>query len=172
MRDPESSEFRMWYRTHHGEFPLPDGRVWQTALLYAASTDGIHWSKPALNIYEWQGSKANNILGAEMEMFGLLHEPEDPHPDRRYKAMMTTRGGYDVYKGIFNLTTSPDGLRWTKGPEIIAPMYRRQEPGYRGKQLDLGDTNSITFDQKLWLLCLAYEGVHRRQASTRHDGER
>jgi hypothetical protein len=66
LRDPESGQLRMWYRTHQGRFPLADGRVAKEALLYATSADGIEWTKPELGLYPWQGTAANNIFGAEM----------------------------------------------------------------------------------------------------------
>ena len=147
LRDPHSGEFRMWYRTHQGQFPLAGGGESREALLHATSSDGLNWTKPELCLYSWQGSNANNIVGAEMQMHSLFCEPHDP--ERCYKALMITRGKRGKAKGVFNLATSPDGLHWTKDPEPIAFMSAKQAAGYRGKQVGMGDTNSLLFDAKL-----------------------
>src|SRR5258708_1389816 len=47
--------FRIWYM-------LP-GRLGEgSAYCYAESSDGIHWVKPNLGLFEWKGSKANNVI--------------------------------------------------------------------------------------------------------------
>ena len=148
-RDPQTGQFRMLYRTHQGRFPLADGNVAREALLYAQSSDGIEWTKPELGLHPWQGSAANNILGPQMQAHSLLYEPDDPDPARRYKALMVTREPRGKSKGVFNLGTSPDGISWTKHPAAIALMSGRPAAGFRGKQVGLGDTNSLLFDAKL-----------------------
>ena len=149
IRDPDSGRLRMWYRTHQGRFPLAAGRMAKEALLYATSEDGLEWTKPELGIYPWEGSAANNILGAEMQLHSLFCEPDEPDPARRYKGLMVTRQPRAGAKGFFNLATSPDGLQWTKHPEAIGLMSSRAQDGYRGRQQGLGDTNSLLFDEPL-----------------------
>ena len=54
----DGGRFRVWYTACPASgHPLAPFR-----LCYAESTDGIHWVKPNLGIYEWEGSKANNII--------------------------------------------------------------------------------------------------------------
>ena len=149
LRDPESGQLRMWYRTNQGQFPLADGRQAKEALLCATSADGLEWRKPELDLYAWQGSTANNIIGAEMQVHSLFLEADEPDPQRRYKALMITRVPRGKAKGTFHLATSPDGLHWTKEPEPLAYMSRHQAAGYRGQQIGLGDTNSLLFDAQL-----------------------
>lgn len=149
LRDPESGQLRMWYRTHQGSFPLADGRMAKEALLYATSADGIEWTKPEEGLYAWQGTAANNIIGAEMQLHSLFREPEEPDPARRYKGLMVTREPRGRAKGVFNLATSPEGLHWTKHVEPIGLMSGRASDGYRGQQVGLGDTNALLFDERL-----------------------
>jgi len=55
LYDPEEKVFKIWY--------LP--RVWKSnyqGWCYAVSRDGYTWEKPDLGLYEYNGSKKNNIL--------------------------------------------------------------------------------------------------------------
>lgn len=82
---------------------------------YAESTDGIHWIKPELGQYEFNGSKRNNIImwaGYEKERSEPIIVPfKDPNPDcrpdERYKALVNLR------RTIWALK-SPDGLHWSQ----------------------------------------------------------
>ena len=89
-------KFRMWYlgmiqrEVEKGQAP-----GWWRPMCYAESTDGVHWTKPELGLVEFNGNKKNNICLIEAEPFSLsrvndfltvLHEPDDPDPQRRYKA--------------------------------------------------------------------------------------
>lgn len=62
---------------------------------YAESTDGIHWVKPNLGIYEWDGSPDNNILFGpktlpHLDNFMVFRDdnPACP-PEKRYKAILS-----------------------------------------------------------------------------------
>jgi hypothetical protein len=65
---------------------------------YAESTDGIHWTKPPLNLIEFRGSRQNNILltgeraarqtnGAltNFDGYTVLRDDSEKDPARRYK---------------------------------------------------------------------------------------
>jgi hypothetical protein len=71
---------------------------------YAESKDGIHWTKPALGLREYGGSKENNLLGP-LAPENALCDPDDPDPGRRYKGFMG-----DDREPIVSL----DGIHWTK----------------------------------------------------------
>ncbi|NOY76275.1 MAG: glycoside hydrolase family 43 protein [Calditrichaeota bacterium] len=87
---------------------------------YAESDDGIHWRKPKLGLYEFQGSKANNIVMTSHKIGNVTVNAGHPavfkdtnpnaSPDARYKAFFrasTTSGpGLLPFK-------SPDGIHWT-----------------------------------------------------------
>ncbi len=79
---------------------------------YAESSDGIHWSRPSLGMYEFQGSKDNNVI---LEG-GLGHPLLDPNPtvdpSERYKAT-TYRRLSEKSHGLF-LWVSGDGIHWRK----------------------------------------------------------
>jgi len=63
---------------------------------YAESKDGIHWTKPNLGLFEWEGSKENNIvmLTPGTHNFTAFRDdnPSTP-PESRYKAVGGGGGG-------------------------------------------------------------------------------
>lgn len=76
----------------------------------AESTDGIHWTKPKLGIYEVRGTKENNVVLARSRGCHNLAPFVDLNPDcpaaERYKAL----GGTGA-PGLLAFV-SPDGLHW------------------------------------------------------------
>src|SRR5262249_23493524 len=67
------------------------------------------WEKPKLGLFEFQGSKANNIVwvGEGTHNFTPFKDanPKCP-PEARYKALALGKGGLKAYQ-------SPDGIRWS-----------------------------------------------------------
>lgn len=110
IRDPEVNRFRMWYLAwgkHVGQ---------SSYICYAESEDGLHWEKPALGLHEFNGSTDNNIVIPDVTSnTTIIHDPRDPDPDRRYKAVIRA-GGTHGY-------TSPDGLHWRDHGTIIDQCY-------------------------------------------------
>ncbi len=85
---------------------------------YAESRDGIHWTRPNLNIVEWQGSAENNvILGHETDIYDNFFAFKDPNPackpEEKYKGV--AESGRD---GTLWGYTSADAVHWNKVKEI------------------------------------------------------
>ncbi len=110
----EGGKFRMWYHfISHG---------YRSA--YAESVDGIHWTKPALGLIEFNGSRANNLVltvaqdpaeNPPRKERGQCHNPNvirvpDDGPDRY--ALFCYGADYDKVRVAF----SADGLRWKFEP--------------------------------------------------------
>lgn len=75
---------------------------------YAESKDGIHWTKPQLGLFEWNGSKENNIvwLTPGTHNFTAFRDDNPATPaDARYKALGGGRGGLLAFQ-------SPDCKHW------------------------------------------------------------
>ena len=119
-------------------------RLWYTAydvaadnyyICYATSTDGVHWTKPALGIKEHNGSKQNNIVNTGRVHWPnstVLFDEHESNPARRFKSVsfdfaptQTSETGLPVSawpKGAEELKKgravglavafSPDGLHW------------------------------------------------------------
>jgi hypothetical protein len=110
------NEYRMWY-TCRGDSD-PDSTVIggkkmdrKRRIGYAVSTDGIEWRKPRLGIVEYRGTRDNNLVDVPSSaMVAFMHEPEDPAPDRRFKAV------YQISPFRLAVAYSADGLRWKPSP--------------------------------------------------------
>ncbi len=126
--DPQA-KYRMWYEAYDVA-GWPTGS--DTTFAYAESRDGIHWTKPDLGLFSYQGSKKNNVLfrdigpkGAHSRVHGscVFRDPAAP-PESRYKA---------VSQGVFQSVGKPphriagmfsaDGLRWTRYAEPICNVF-------------------------------------------------
>jgi len=119
----DGDEYRAYYRGSHYD---TERKVvtHREVTCVAISNDGIHWSKPKLNLWEFDGSKENNIVwdGIGTHCFApfLDNNPDCPE-NERYKAISRGRfvsGDFNVperQKGVVGLYifTSPDGLQWS-----------------------------------------------------------
>lgn len=100
--------YQMWYHTLRPSDTNNDG----SSELYATSTDGIHWTKPILNLRSWHGSTANNMYYSRITGGGMtstMQTPWDPDPNKLYKFMNKDDVGY--YGGW-----SADGIHVTDAP--------------------------------------------------------
>lgn len=78
---------------------------------YAESTDGIHWTKPNLGLFEYEGSTANNIIwaGVGAHDFTPFKDTNPNCPaDAKYKAVAA---GYPDNSLI--AFKSADGINWS-----------------------------------------------------------
>lgn len=78
---------------------------------YAESKDGIHWKKPKLGLFEWNGSKENNIvlLSPGTHNFTAFRDDNPKAPaESRYKAF----GGVGSFGGGLVPFESPDCTHW------------------------------------------------------------
>lgn len=106
--------YRMYYRGNHfdyrdGGYDAPHRPVY----CYAESDDGIHWHKPNLELFEFDGSKDNNIVwdGIGRQNFTPF---KDLNPqaavDAKYKAIASAQT--DENNGIY-VFKSADGIHWS-----------------------------------------------------------
>ena len=105
----DDGRYLLYYR---GKYPLGgeggDASARQTANV-AFSTDGIHFERPRLGIYDFGDGGANNVVWQGVQAHNLVpfrdRNPE-AEPDRRFKAVggTGTNNLYALY--------SADGLRW------------------------------------------------------------
>ena len=123
--DEEEQVFKLWYMGETGK----DGNV---RVGYAWSGDGIYWQKPRLGLYEYKGSRDNNIVfqaPAGRKVYGVLRpyradhfciakDAKEPNPARRYKGWTAIYHEPDD-KNLFFPVYSPDGLHWTLGSEPV-----------------------------------------------------
>lgn len=79
---------------------------------YAESHDGIHWEKPSLGIFEYEGSKDNNIVWTDTR--DTLHVFRDDNPacpeNMRYKGVYSATGVNS--KSALYCAVSADGVHF------------------------------------------------------------
>ena len=129
--------YRMYYKAWHIDVQ-PTGKVFTGShplyCCYAESDDGIHWRKPELGLFEFQGSKQNNITMASQKLGGATSDPghpavfKDDNPscpaDARYKAIIRSSKPHGLLA-----FKSADGLRWSpvsETPVITAGAFDSQ----------------------------------------------
>jgi hypothetical protein len=116
LRDESDGLYKCWYspfivdlsakglplaQRKSTRYQPPRGR--EMGVCYAMSRDGLKWEKPELNLVEFEGSKANNLLLRGPHGAGVFTDPGDPDPQRRYK----------MFHAGDALRFSADGLRWS-----------------------------------------------------------
>lgn len=108
----DEGKFRMYYRGSSHDlktYLLRHAEV----VCYAESDDGIHWKKPNLGLFSFNGSKDNNIIWRGEGETGIgTHnftpfKDKNPNcpPEARYKALGLGEGGLYAFQ-------SPDGIHW------------------------------------------------------------
>ena len=106
----DGGKYRLFYRG----FPVDakDGSDMECTC-YAESTDGIHFTKPSLKLFDFNGSKDNNIILKGVAPLSHNFAPSldtnpSASPEERYKALTGIDGtGLIAY-------VSPDGIHWRK----------------------------------------------------------
>ncbi len=97
----DDDRFRMYYRGSAAMKP--------EVTCYAESKDGIQWKRPSLGLFEFEGSKDNNVvwMGPPRRATHNFAAFKDPRPgvpeDRKYKAL----AGLPL-----NAFASADGIHW------------------------------------------------------------
>lgn len=114
----DGDRYRMYYRGSH--FNEQTKKATHRELTcYAESRDGIHWDRPELGLYEFEGSTRNNIVwdGPGTHNFTPMKDANPDCPDdARYKALGWVEGGLMAFR-------SPDGIHWT--PLADQPVITR-----------------------------------------------
>ncbi|MFH1569187.1 MAG: hypothetical protein ABIL09_14425 [Gemmatimonadota bacterium] len=115
----DGDRLRCYYRGGHhsaSDAYRRQPRSWETLCL-AESVDGLHWTRPALGVVEFEGSRANNLVLSQEMVAEIGGSPahtavfRDDNPacpeSERYKIVMLG----NQPKGLY-LLTSPDGVHF------------------------------------------------------------
>lgn len=104
--------YRMFYRGSHAD-EKTQRAAHAEVTCYAESRDGVHWTRPALGLYAWEGSKQNNIILTELGTHCFVAFRDDNPacpPEARYKGI--SRGKRGSQSGLF-VFQSADAIHWT-----------------------------------------------------------
>lgn len=156
VRNPKSGMFQLWTQVHYFA-QKPTGTSSRYAIAYAESKDGLTWETPTLDLFEWNGSKKNNVVirgpknarasGPQI----LLTLPEDQKRGFLYVMTYRTGGAGKENDGI-RLIGSHDGIHWDTDSEV------------RLKHLHSDTLNSIIYDaeRRRYLMTCRAKDRYRR----------
>ncbi len=127
----DAGVFKMWAGGFSAASMAGDWKVLEVQLRmgYATSKDGVHWTKPKLGLYEWNGSKENNITCPDP---GYVMIDPKGGKEARYKMLTTGAAGigakmiYDALNpetGGLYFYTSADGIHWKWNAKRIFPFH-------------------------------------------------
>ena len=167
---------RMYYRGSHFDESRRQAAHHEVTC-FAQSEDGVHWVKPNLGLYEFGGSRENNIVwdGIGSHCFAPFRDDNpDAAPDARYKAV--SHGWPKAKAGIY-VFKSPDGIHWsmiqsepviTRGDfdsqnlafwDPHARLYREYHRVYRDGVRDISACVSADFLRWTEPVMLSYPGA-------------
>ncbi len=124
--DADKNIFRCWYQTACMVKETKPRKA-RYGIAYAKSKDGITWTKPELKLVEWQGSKKNNLVMADLSGCFLLDIPKEYRRGYKYLMLVNEKG--------FHLIGSHDGINWDT-----------EKAAYLGSHLRSDSQNSIVYD--------------------------
>lgn len=110
----DGSIIRMYYtsaRVFNEDGSVQNGRP--IHVCYAESSDGIHWARPNLGLYEFHGSRNNNIVYVRPMLDNLsVFKDTNPNclPEERYKGFASNMANKENY---LESMVSPDGIHWS-----------------------------------------------------------
>jgi len=123
IHDHEDKLYKCWYSpfivdylskgmtpAQRNSTPYRPPRNREMAVGYAVSRDGLKWEKPELNLVEFEGSKANNLVLRGPHGTGVFKDQEDPDPARRYKMIHAS----ERLHASEALRFSGDGVHWSE----------------------------------------------------------
>ncbi len=110
IRDEANGLFRMWYQTWVAS-PI-EGKTGRYAIAYAESKDGLAWTLPKLGLFQWKGTKENNIVwtGLRGKRGSQVYMLDLPENERRGFRFVMLYGG----SGGSHLIGSRDGVHWDR----------------------------------------------------------
>ena len=154
LHDHVSRKWRMWYLARNFE----DKNPYRTVVCYAESNDGLVWNKPHVELFEYKGSRKNNIVllnhGQGLDTIIVLPDPHTPAGKSHYKMFVYQFQAEKQTEGIYHYT-STDGLNWSAldGPIMKgAPVWPKNADGqFRDDVMleGIGDVTFLRYDQRL-----------------------
>ena len=161
--------YRMYYKAweHPANPDSPESAKHPTYGAYAESKDGKTWTKPELGIWDFRGSKANNLvwMGKGGHDFSPFRDtnPACP-PEERYKAVSS--GHESEPRGLMAFK-SADGIHWSVlqedpiipeqnvGPEQVALKFDTQNVAFWDEVKQEYRTYVRGFHKDLRVVCTA-----------------
>ncbi len=133
----EDGKYRFWYNimltdaAKEAFFP-PGGGIQpaKRVLAYAESDDGLHWTKPGLEIYRLEGRPTNVVTPCCRES-GVFRDPTAPASEHfkcfNFEKLPDSEGKppHESY-GLYGLV-SPGGIHWSRIPDPLLSYFHDME---------------------------------------------
>ncbi|MBQ8908580.1 MAG: hypothetical protein IJY71_08375 [Clostridia bacterium] len=111
--------YRLYYRACPFSLPVEGELSERSVICVAESADGIHFTKPSLHIYSYNGSDANNIVydnGGYVDNFSVFYDENPACPkEERFKALSELMDKEGRHLCCFY---SEDGYHFRRGADI------------------------------------------------------
>ena len=173
--DPERRLYRCWYSPfivdpevagstaaeRENRRYRPHDR--EMGVCYAESRDGLRWTKPELGLVEFEGDSRNNLVVRGPHGAGVLFDPQDADPARRFKMFCRVSDRAKTMGVAF----SRDGLRWSDPlpcPEIQVPGDTHNNALRLGKDGGYVGITRMKSDQRLVARTESADFVHWTRA--------
>ncbi len=137
--------YRMYYRG--GEQKLKgEKKAHKSVTCYADSKDGIHWAKPQLNLFEFNGSKKNNIIwkGGVHNFTPFIDTNPSCPANEKYKALGSVNKNENA--SVLMAFKSSDGIHWSLLSD--KPIMDEKEGEFDSQNLAFWD--SVNKEYKLY----------------------
>ncbi|MGE0755567.1 MAG: hypothetical protein AB7F89_19130 [Pirellulaceae bacterium] len=144
LYDKPTSKFQLWYMSYNQGYPLQD----RTPVLYATSGDGVAWQRPPLGLFEFRGSRENNIVLShyghhDLYSPSVVRDDRELDPRRRYKMVWWDfpKGPQGYQDDGMCVGFSPDGIHWEKyaGNPVLPALQRERS---------ISDVMSVMYDSR------------------------
>ena len=132
--------WRMWYMAYRPRDDAAGVALRNYGVSYAESDDGLRWRKPLFDTEPVDGQRTNRVMGQALhphflEANGVIRDPDDPDPERRYKAVFhVVPPGQGACVGNPNrcywTACSPDGLSWRRLGRIESSFPVNADAGH------------------------------------------
>ena len=149
--DEQHQIYKAWYMSYNDGQPLPV----RTPFLYATSNDGREWNYPDLGLYEYEGSKQNNIILQNAGYHdsyspSVVKDLNEVDAARRYKMIFwdfSAHGSYNGNEGMM-VAFSPDGIhwkRWQEKPLLSAAKHEQSISDVMDLMIDPTDGKYVAY---------------------------
>jgi len=143
----DTDRYRLYYIGRDMENEFPDGSSYYHC--YAESHDGLHWERPNLGMFEFNGSCDNNIISSRNSvlhgpMFVFIDENPACPKNERYRAIVSA-----INEAVLFSVPSADGIRFD---------YEKKRVIETGGYYD--SMNTCFWDQKAGKYRCFFRGFH------------
>lgn len=167
---PDETTYQAYYRgARQGDAKRDTGD--HQVVCYAESRDGVHWTKPPLNLFPQKDGATTNIVLADAapvthNFCPFLDARPGVKPSEKYKAV----GGY--HEPGLSAYASADGVHWKRLRD--EPVLTKKDVGFQeGSKSIVFDSQNVAFwsaaEQKYLLYYRVYKAGNRRIARVESD---